>query len=108
MFVVAKEIHIGQDCRIGTSVHMFDSPGHPLNAADRRAGRAARDIDVRPIRIGNNVWIGSGAVIFPGVTVGDDSVIAAHAVVTADVPPGVLMIGNPARRVMAIGTESST
>jgi maltose O-acetyltransferase len=51
----------------------------------------------RPIRIGRNVWIGGGAILLPGVTVGDDAVIGAGSVVTRDVPAGATVIGNPAR-----------
>ena len=51
----------------------------------------------RPIAIGANVWIGSGAIILPGVTIGDDAIIGAGSVVTRDVPPGGTAFGNPAR-----------
>lgn len=51
----------------------------------------------RPIKIGRNVWIGGGALIMPGVTVGDDALIGAGAVVTRDVPAGATVAGNPAR-----------
>ena len=47
--------------------------------------------------IGSNVWIGSGAIIIPGVSVGDDAIIGAGAVVTRDVPAGAIAVGNPAR-----------
>jgi maltose O-acetyltransferase len=48
-------------------------------------------------RIGNNVWIGGGAIINPGITIGDNSVIGSGSVVTRDVPPNVVVAGNPAR-----------
>jgi maltose O-acetyltransferase len=51
----------------------------------------------RPIRIGDNVWIGGGAIVLPGVTIGDDAVIGAGSVVTRDVPAGDVVVGNPAR-----------
>jgi maltose O-acetyltransferase len=51
----------------------------------------------RPVRIGENVWIGGGAMILPGITIGDDAVIGAESVVTRDVPPGATVVGNPAR-----------
>jgi maltose O-acetyltransferase len=56
----------------------------------------------RPITIGNNVWIGGGAIILPGVTVGENSVIGAGAVVTKDVPANVVAVGNPARVIRSI------
>jgi len=56
-------------------------------------------LDVSPIAIGDNVWLGGGAIVLPGVRIGDDSVIGAGAVVTKDVPAGVVAAGNPARVV---------
>ena len=52
-----------------------------------------------PIRIGRDVWIGGGAVVLPGVTIGDRSVVGAGSVVVSDVPPGTVVVGNPARIV---------
>jgi acetyltransferase-like isoleucine patch superfamily enzyme len=102
LFTVAKRIQIGCHCRIANRVHMFDSPGHPTDPDRRRAGLPADPEDVRPITIGDNVWIGTGAVIFPGVTVGDNSVIGVGAVVMNDVPANTVVMGNPARRVMSM------
>jgi acetyltransferase-like isoleucine patch superfamily enzyme len=53
--------------------------------------------DVRPVVIGQNVWIGSGGIILSGVTIGDGAVVAAASVVTKDVPANALVAGNPAR-----------
>ena len=50
-----------------------------------------------PVRIGKNVWIGAGAIVLPGVTIGDHSVIGAGSVVTKDIPPNVVAVGNPCR-----------
>lgn len=99
---IGKAIVIGEDCRIAGNVTMFDSPGHPLDPEKRAAGEAAADEDVRPIRIGNNVWIGSGATIFPGVTIGDNSVVSMGAMVMMDVPPNTLVGGNPARSMKSL------
>jgi maltose O-acetyltransferase len=55
----------------------------------------------RPVRIGRNVWIGGGALILPGVSIGDDAVIGAGSVVTRDVPAGATAYGNPARSAAA-------
>ncbi|HEU4686775.1 MAG TPA: DapH/DapD/GlmU-related protein [Vicinamibacterales bacterium] len=99
-FSIGKRITIGRHCRIASDVWMFDSSGHPLDAEARRAGLAAADADVRPITIGDNVWIGGRAIIHPGVTIGDHAVISAGAVVMNDVPPSAVVAGNPARAVM--------
>src|SRR5579872_7320562 len=74
---IGGEIRIGNHCRIAGGVHMFDSPGHPLEAEDRKAGLPARLDQVRPIVLQDNVWIGAGATVFPGVTIGENSVVAA-------------------------------
>ena len=101
-FVVGKSITIGRDCRIAAGVIMLDSPGHPLDPEKRRAGLPANVEDVRPIVIGDNVWIGTRAIIFPGVTIGDNSVVALGAVVMSNVPANVVVAGNPARQVSTV------
>ncbi|MDA0564458.1 sugar O-acetyltransferase [Streptomonospora sp. S1-112] len=90
-------ITIGADCQIGPNVQLL-TPTHPLEPRPRRDKLEA----ARPITIGDNVWIGGGAIVLPGVAVGDDSVIGAGAVVTRDVPAGVVALGNPARPVRAL------
>jgi len=85
-------VHIGEDCQIGPNVQIY-TPEHPLQAEIRRTGLESG----RPVSIGNNVWIGGGAIILPGVTIGDDAVIGAGSVVTRDVPAGAVAMGNPAR-----------
>lgn len=67
--------------------------GHPIDP-DLRRKVAQFNI---PVRIGNNVWIGAGAVILPGVTIGDNSVIGAGSIVTKDIPANVVAVGNPCR-----------
>ncbi|MFG3320365.1 sugar O-acetyltransferase [Streptomyces sp. NPDC048171] len=87
-------ITIGEDCQIGPSVQLL-TPTHPLEPGPRRDKLEA----ARPITIGDNVWLGGGAIVLPGVTIGDNSVIGAGAVVTKDVPANVVAVGNPARPV---------
>jgi acetyltransferase-like isoleucine patch superfamily enzyme len=84
-------IEIGDDVMIGPNVHLI-SGGHPLDPETRRS-----QITAAPIRIGRGVWIAAGATVLQGVTVGDDAVIAAGAVVTKDVPPRTLVAGVPAK-----------
>ena len=101
-FVVGKQITIGRYCRIGGSVTFFDSPGHPIHAEHRKAGAPANAEDVRPIQVADNVWIGTNAVIFPGVSIGENSVVAYGAVVMNDVPANVVVAGNPARKIATV------
>lgn len=91
-------ITIGDDVQIGPNVQLLTAT-HPLEAAPRRAKWES----ARPITIGDNAWLGGGAIVLPGVTVGADSVIGAGAVVTRDVPAGVVAVGNPARVVRSLG-----
>ena len=90
-------ITIGEDCQIGPNVQLL-TPTHPVAPGPRRAKLEA----AKPITIGNNVWLGGGVIVCPGVTIGDDSVIGAGAVVTRDIPAGVLAVGNPARVLRSI------
>jgi acetyltransferase-like isoleucine patch superfamily enzyme len=106
-FVVGKRITIGEHVRIGAYVTFFDSPGHPLHAQNRKAGAPANPEDVRPISIGNNVWIGTGAVIFPGVSIGENSVVAYGAIVMNDVPENAVVAGNPARKIAVVPQATS-
>jgi acetyltransferase-like isoleucine patch superfamily enzyme len=101
-FVVGRSITIGRHTRLASSITMFDVPGHPVDAEARRAGLPARPEDARPIVIGDNVWIGTHAIIFPGVTIGDNSVVATGAVVMSSVPPNAVVAGNPARQIAAV------
>ena len=102
MFTVGKRITIGNNCRLASDVRLLDSPGHPLDPERRQAGFPPDLDSVRPITIGNNVWLGTGAVVLPGVTIGDNSIVSVHAVVVSDVPANVVVSGNPARRILSL------
>jgi maltose O-acetyltransferase len=86
-------IEVGRDGLFGTGVQIFDSDFHHLDRALRRSGTHP----TATVRIGDDVWVGSNAFVLKGVTIGDGAVVAAAAVVTRDVPAGVLVGGNPAR-----------
>lgn len=86
------QVEIGDGTQIGPGVQILTAD-HPREPALRAQGLEFG----RPIRIGKNVWIGAGALIMPGVTIGDDALIGAGSVVTRDVAPGVTVVGNPAR-----------
>jgi maltose O-acetyltransferase len=85
-------IIIGEDVQMDPNVQLL-TPTHPLEAEPRRAKSEA----ARPITIGNNVWLGGGVIVCPGVTIRENSVVGAGAVVTRDLPANVLAVGNPAR-----------
>jgi maltose O-acetyltransferase len=90
-------IEIGSDVLLAPKVQILTAT-HPLDPAVRASGLELG----KPIRIGNRVWIGGGAMILPGVTVGDDAVIGAGAVVTRDVPARAVVAGNPARVIKTV------
>lgn len=85
-------ITIGEDCQIGPNVQLL-TPTHPVDPQPRKDKLEAAE----PIVIGDNVWLGGGAIVCPGVTIGDNSVIGAGSVVTRDIPANVVAVGNPAR-----------
>jgi len=86
------EVRIGDGTQIGPGVQLL-AADHPRSPQERASGLEFG----RPVHIGRNVWIGGGALIMPGVTVGDDAIIGAGSVVTRDVPAGATVVGNPAR-----------
>lgn len=86
------EVTIGDHTQIGPGVQIL-AADHPR---DPKARLAMLELG-RPVHIGSNVWIGSGALIMPGVTIGDDVIVGAGSVVTRDVPSGATVMGNPAR-----------
>ena len=90
-------IDIADDVMIGPNVSIITS-GHPIEPSSRRDSVIAK-----PIAIERNVWIAAGATIIGGVTVGENSVIAAGSVVTKDVPPNTFAGGNPAKVIRSIG-----
>ena len=93
VFLDCAEIRIGDNFQAGPGVQLL-TPEHPLDAVARRGEETAR-----PIVIGDDVWIGGGAIVLAGVTIGDRSVIGAGSVVTKDVPSDVVVVGNPAKIV---------
>jgi acetyltransferase-like isoleucine patch superfamily enzyme len=84
---------IGDRCLIGDSVIIYDSDFHNLQPEIRRDARTS----CAPVTIGDNVWIGSRAMILKGVTIGDDSVIGAMSLVNSSIPARCVAAGNPAR-----------
>jgi maltose O-acetyltransferase len=87
-------VTIGDEVQIGTGVQLLTAT-HPLDAELRRGYWES----AAPITIGDGVWLASGAIVCPGVTIGAETVVGAGSVVTRDLPPGVLAVGNPCRVV---------
>lgn len=79
----------------------FYTAGHPLDLERRNRGLEY----AYPITVGNNVWIGGGVQVMPGVTIGDNTVIGAGSVVTKDIPSGVVAVGNPCKAIRKITEE---
>jgi maltose O-acetyltransferase len=87
------DVVIGDATQIGPAVQIYTAD-HPRDAEVRNSGLEFG----RRIEIGRNVWIGGGAIILPGITIGDDAIVGAGSVVTRDVPAGATVMGNPARQ----------
>lgn len=99
-FVDDEHIYIGNSCLIAPNV-VFCTSGHPILPILRENHYVYN----LPIHVGNNVWIGSGAQIMPGITIGDNSVIGAGSVVTNDIPENVVAFGVPCRVIRDIGEK---
>ena len=89
-------VRIGAHTLFGPAVQIY-TPMHPFDADLRRQQEYGKPVD-----IGSDVWVGGGAIILPGVTIGSRSVIGAGSVVTRDVPEGVFAAGNPCRVIRAV------
>jgi acetyltransferase-like isoleucine patch superfamily enzyme len=107
IIMALERVEIGSHCLISWNVGIADSDFHPIAPADRRLDAEALApynpdrpprpaIRTVPVIIADNVWIGMNAVILKGVTIGENSIVAAGAVVTKCVPPNVIVAGNPA------------
>ena len=90
-------ITIGDDVQVGPNVQ-FLTPTHPVEAEPRRAKWEA----ARPITVADNVWLGGGVIVCPGVSIGENTVVGAGAVVVRDLPANVVAVGNPARVIRSL------
>jgi maltose O-acetyltransferase len=97
VFLDCARVTIGANAQIATNVQLLTAT-HPLDPGPRRDGWESAE----PIAIGDNVWLGGGAIVCPGVTIGDDTVIGAGSVVVNDLPAGVVAVGNPCRVVRSL------
>ena len=103
VFLDSAEIRIGRNALIGPAVQLLTAT-HPLRASERIVADKDRGpydapyvTRAMPIRIGDNVWIGGGTIVLPGVTIGDNVTIGAASVVTGDIPSDSLAFGQPCR-----------
>lgn len=107
LIMAEERIEIGSHCLISWNVGIADSDFHPLAPAQRRIDAMAlapyfKDrpqrpkLEARPVRIADNVWIGMNAIVLKGVSIGENSVVAAGSVVTKSIPQNVVVAGNPA------------
>ena len=99
---VATRVEIGDDTMIAGNVQIYDNISHPLSPSRRLKHESFTLDEAAPISIGKNVWIGNAAIIMRGVSVGDNSVVAAGSIVTKDVPADTLVAGSPARVIKSI------
>jgi acetyltransferase-like isoleucine patch superfamily enzyme len=108
---VRSMVEIGEGSLLAHGAQVFDNDTHPIDPVERRAHfrsilklgpRREFPIGVRPVRIGQDCWLGFGAAVMKGVSVGDAAIAAAGAVVTSDVRPRTIVAGNPAREVRSL------
>jgi maltose O-acetyltransferase len=92
-----NKVKIGDNVLLGPNVQIYTAT-HPLDHKERMAGKEA----AKPIIIGNNVWIGGGTIICPGVRIGNNTTIGAGSVVTKDIPDNVLAVGNPCKVIKEV------
>lgn len=92
-----SKISIGKNCRIGAGCVFLDADFHGLGADERDQVGATE-----PIIVGDNVWLGRSVTVLKGVCIGDDAVVGANCVVTKNIPPGGIAVGNPMRIVGSV------
>jgi maltose O-acetyltransferase len=90
-------ISVGDECLLGPGVQLITA-SHPTDPTPRRAALE----QALPVTVGDGVWLGAGALVCPGVSIGENTVVGAGSVVTRDLPAGVVAVGNPARVVRAL------
>lgn len=107
-FVDSTKIEIGNNTLIASNVQLYTAT-HPVNPYERLIdgwspiqGGAFFRTSVMPIKIGQNVWIGGGAIVLPGVTIGDNTVIGAGSIVNKDIPANCVAVGNPCKVIKSV------
>jgi maltose O-acetyltransferase len=101
VFLDVATITLADHVQVGPNVQ-FLTPTHPVEPSLRRTGREA----AQPIAVASNVWLGGGAILLPGVSIGENTVVGAGAVVTKSLPANVVAVGNPARVIRTLYMRS--
>ncbi len=96
-FTVNKQVVIEDDVNIADNVRIVDSDAHPRDAEARALDLPPPPEEIKPVRICRRAWLGQGACIMKGVTIGEGAIIGVNSVVVTDIPPYALALGNPAR-----------
>jgi acetyltransferase-like isoleucine patch superfamily enzyme len=108
IFTIGKLIEIGRNCNLSGGIQIMDSNGHDTDPASRWKHQPPQLEDVRPVHIRDNVWIGKSCILFPGVKIGEGSVISAGSVVRSHVPPFSVVAGNPAKVLFRLNRTDPT
>lgn len=99
---VGKKVEIGDNVMIAHHCYIADNDGHPLDPERRERHEAVTPEEVKEIKIGNNVWIGTGSIILKGSDIGDNAIISPNSVISGKVLPNKIMMGVPARAIKQI------
>lgn len=102
---IGDNVLIASDVKIYTATHTTDLAGRIIKPEDRRASGGFCQTFAKPITIEDNVWIGGGAILLPGVTIGRNSVIGAGSVVSRSIPANCVAVGNPCRVIKQIDNQ---
>lgn len=105
---VSKSVTLGSHVRIADGCYVSDNPGHPLDAKARREHAPVSLDQIKPVVIEDDVWLGTRVVVMPGVRIGRGSVVGTGAIVTRDLPPFSLAVGNPARVIRQLSPNATT
>jgi acetyltransferase-like isoleucine patch superfamily enzyme len=108
VFTVGSRISIGRNCLLSGGIQIMDSNGHPVDPRERWNDQPPGEEDVRPVTIGDGVWIGKQCIIFPGVRIGEGSVVSAGSIVRGHVPPYGVVAGNPAKMMFRLKRPAET
>ncbi|NOI82722.1 acyltransferase [Vibrio tubiashii] len=107
-FAIGHKIVIGDNVRIAGRAFLFGYSGHSLDAAMRAKGFGDLDCDVGDIILENDVWLGTNVTVCPNVTIGEGTIVGTGSVVTKDLPPYVVVAGNPARVIRSLADSSTS